>query len=383
LALREGIKASKLRVENRYEEAIVLLEKSIQRRRPDPSDLRQTRMLFPSMMEMVVLNLMCGRYSGSEKYLSQLIASIEHWIEELQQEKDKSQFNEKLLAARYTLSGLYHDLGGTLHHIKEKREECQTAYLKALDLYRLVSYEKDERWGTYAGNLAFFYETIGNYKEATKWNIESLKAIKYIERWDHPHFASSLHRYHINIPIPAEQLDDWKANGLAVVSHMSKTLGSTHPAIASPLFLLSCVFKRQERYDLAQHSLERALHTYKITYGEFSTFTANVYIHLGLLAQHLKDFTEAEKYFKEAYRIKGALLGDDHLHVGLVGYELAKTLMLQGKPHDGIFYLKNASEVLGHSLKCGDKFADHTQEVLRNIAIRGEESFTQRYIVHD
>lgn len=137
---------------------------------------------------------------------------LEQWERgrETEEEREKLQnmvemVGEAKKTLRMSFSTYSHDLGISLANIGDTMG-AQSAFNKAITLLQQHEERHDELLGVYTSSLAMLYENIGNYKHASELHSKTLRLIRTLDRFDHPHAATMFHPAHFLKSLSEEQL---------------------------------------------------------------------------------------------------------------------------------------------------------------------------------
>jgi len=132
-----------------------------------------------------------------------------------------------------------------------------------------------------------------------------------------------------------------------VVDTLSTRLGTEHPALCNPLYYMAYVYMENKLYDEAEPMIKRILAIQKRETGPFSVPTATALSLLANLCLNRKDFSNAERLMLSALEIKREVLGNGHLEVGVLEYEMGMVYQQIGNFLSARYCLKRAQRIFG------------------------------------
>jgi tetratricopeptide (TPR) repeat protein len=311
LATELNEKAIELYKQGKYDEAVPLLEQSLNIRQqvlgaehPDVAE---------SLNNLALLYSAQGRYTEAEPLYLQ---ALEMWKKLLGAEHPDVASSLNNLAALYESQGRY--------------TEAEPLFIQALEMYKKLLGAEHPFVPTSLNNLAGLYFSQGRYTEAEPLFIQALDMIKKLLGAEHPSVATSLNnlaflyktqgRYTEAEPLFIQALDMRK-----------KLLGAEHPSVASSLNNLALLYKTQGRSTEAEPLFIQALDMIKKLLGAEHPFVASSLHNLASLYESQGRYTEAEPLFIQALDMIKKLLGSEHPSVASSLHNLAFLYFSQGR----------------------------------------------------
>lgn len=132
-------------------------------------------------------------------------------------------------------------------------------------------------------------------------------------------------------------------------SHL-ENLGNKHIALLPLMWHLAILERRLENYARSDELVEQALALAKTLKGERHCTYATALLHKAISKYWHEDLAHAEVLTREALEIKESALGGDHLHVGLIHYDLALILGKVQLHKESVSHLGMALAVFKHHL---------------------------------
>lgn len=160
-------------------------------------------------------------------------------------------------------------------------------------------------------NLAWLYQSTGNYSKAEPLFIEDLNINKKVGGQEHPDYTQSLNNlarlylymgyYSKAEPLFAEALNINKKN-----------LGQDHPTYAASLNNIALLYQNIGNYSKAETLFKEALNIYKKVLGQNHPDYATSLDNLAVLYRQYGKHLEAEPLYVEALSIREKILGKAH-----------------------------------------------------------------------
>jgi tetratricopeptide (TPR) repeat protein len=368
-----------------FEKATELLKKSINIRTSKNEEAMDTVRLYQTWTNLGGLYQSQGNYKEAIKTYKYLLDSFDSVISNHNAEMD-----EQAKQGLSTLKGRALLDYGMANEVTGDYLKCQSIYQDAISIAERT---KDDQLNLVSqANLGLLYENLGRYDVALPYHLNLLKNLPVIEIWNHPHFATCLHplnyvKYQaVTLPFPKEELPttvreinaeeqkkrehikmvqeqmeeihrdqrEEAKSELALTEHILKcqeqSLGSDHLRLMSLLIYLATLYRRLENYDQAKKTLDRLSSLVTKKKGESHAVFGTVKLHYGILAITQHDHKLAQIYFKEALTLKTKLLGEKHIHTGLILYDLSLSFWKLWKLEDCLQTLSMSQEILSPSL---------------------------------
>lgn len=168
-----------------------------------------------------------------------------------------------------------------------------------------------------------------------------------------------------------------------VIDKLSATLGVEHPALCRHLYYMAHVYMENELYPEAESMIKRVLSIQKRERGPYSVPTATAWGVLADLCLRQKNLEDAARLMAQALERKREVLGNGHITVGMLEYEMSGVAQEMAKFNTAISCLKRVRSIfaLVPAAKTGDEHAEHpwvgvvrnrTEElkVIKDAAIR-------------
>ena len=131
-----------------------------------------------------------------------------------------------------------------------------------------------------------------------------------------------------------------------VLDIQRRRLGDDDPEMASTLYSLGSLYRRQGELGEAESLMRQALAVYETAYGSDDTRVATVKNSLGRLLYLQGRPVAARKLYEEALEAQRRLLGDDHVRVAVNRRLLAELLLDEGETAAAGELLEAALEIL-------------------------------------
>ena len=184
-------------------------------------------------------------------------------------------------------------------------------YLESLRIYKEVLGENHPDYATFLNNLGVLYKAQGNNSKAEHYYLESLRICKEVLGENHPSYASSLHNLGELYHTQGNYTEAEKCY-LESLRIYKEVLGEKHPDYATILNNLGVLYKAQGNYSAAEQYYLESLRIRKDVLGEDHPDYANSLNNLGSLYQYQGNYSAAEQYYLESLRIHKEVLGENH-----------------------------------------------------------------------
>jgi tetratricopeptide (TPR) repeat protein len=164
----------------------------------------------------------------------------------------------------------------------------------------------------------------------------------------------------------------------AMLKAQRPALGNIHMALLPGLLQLATMERRIRNFDDSMALLTEALDIVRTLKGESHCDYATVLMHKSIHHHAVDQLTEAEVTARQALSIKEELLGIDHLHVGIIQYDLATLLSKRNLHRESFEYFHSTLEVFKKHL-----FEDHPYTKLVATTIKRAEEVSYRQTLDD
>lgn len=194
-------------------------------------------------------------------------------------------------------------------------------------------------------NLAYIYEKLGNYQEASLWYEEALKiSRKILERSD-PDFIKSL-VYLVGVYKQLRYFEKAEQLYKEAQEIRSELIDSKQQKTAIALHSLAYLYEEMENPEEALHLHEKALGILRKLLGsERSLNCAGILISLADLHKKMKNYNEATHLLGKALEIRRHFLGTEHILYGEILSRLAILHMVTDRETEALSYMQQVMTI--------------------------------------
>jgi len=240
----------------------------------------------------------------------------------------------------------------------DKSHEATVAYEDSLRLLKLNINHASEEEITARTRLVegSFYKVAGDH-------AESLHAYRLALECLQEHFSHNRERIadvmHMIACVHVLMGDDAKARVMFQKSLKERDDGESNADAANSLYFLGCVYVRAEETDKGLSCLKEALSIQKASLPD-TDLMADTLTQIGAIHRSRKDFEEAMKSYKEAFRVREELHGTDDPSVATLLQEMGELMHVSGQLNEAMTYFNECLIIHRRSMNVGDVLVAET-----------------------
>lgn len=273
-----------------------------------------------------------GRYDSAVFYAKKGLETFLHARDE--RLKDSIDYDDKL-------SNIYNNLGNV--YVKAGlHQESITAHSRALAMRLHGNASKKNLYSSYNG-LGLVHQNLGRYKEALKFYLSSVDAIKSYHR--PPSSQLLLALVYENLCAVLGYLNECNKAieyGEKAIAIKTSTLGPDHPSLGTAYSQLVISYYKIGDYSQALQYSEKSIYAYEKLLGKDHPFMADVYANMSSIMDRIGDFDASIEYQKKAIEIARKETPSNLDKLGGLYFNLGITYELTERHNEALEFTRRA-----------------------------------------